>query len=109
MSKPRAFHTAVLLSSGKVLVVGGEDADGPMSSVEVFDPALGTWSSEEALETPRLRHASLLLPSGELLVVGGLGTGEVLGDLQVGRSDERIPHVGGDAGRGVWQLPGAAQ
>ena len=48
MQSPRTVHTATLLPNGKVLVVGGYPggASGgpPLSSAELFDPDLLTWS-----------------------------------------------------------------
>src|ERR1017187_4454393 len=47
---PRAFHTATLLPSGQVLVVGGYNASsGFLSSAELYDPASGTWTATGAL------------------------------------------------------------
>src|SRR5271157_1525613 len=39
MSAHRAFHTAILLANGKVLIVGG----GYSASAELYDPASGTF------------------------------------------------------------------
>src|SRR5690242_16908223 len=70
----RAHHTATLLPSGKVLVVGGEDANGALlSSVEIYDPKTNNWSPAAPLANAREHHTATLLPSGEVLVVGGLG------------------------------------
>ena len=40
MATARSFHTATLLSNGKVLVVGDIS-----TSAELYDPATGTWST----------------------------------------------------------------
>jgi len=74
-------HTATLLSGphcggqcGKVLVVGGEDAKfRGLTSVELYDPATGTWTSNPTgqLHFARFSHTATLLPDGRVLVTGG--------------------------------------
>ena len=66
-------HTATLLQSGKVIVLGGGYA-----SAQMFDPAAGatgTWSSGGApaltLIPNRSNHTATRLPSGKVLFVGG--------------------------------------
>jgi N-acetylneuraminic acid mutarotase len=63
----RVDHTATLLSSGEVLVVGGFPCDG---TAERYDPASDTWSPA-GNTLARNGHAAVLLPSGEVLVAGG--------------------------------------
>jgi hypothetical protein len=72
----RAGHTATLLPNGKVLVVGGQWPvlmSGPIihSSVELYDPATGTWSEGASMEVARHDHTATLLPNGQVLVAGG--------------------------------------
>ncbi len=46
MSEMRAYHSAVLLEDGTVLVIGGTGEDQSMlHSTELFDPSTDTWSS----------------------------------------------------------------
>jgi hypothetical protein len=68
MNTPRSDHTATLLPSGKVLVVGGDQIG---NSAELYDPATGTWSITGSLNTPRFGHTATLLPNGKVLVAGG--------------------------------------
>jgi hypothetical protein len=70
----RFAHTATLLPSGKVLVVGGVGANGitVLSDAELYDPAAGTWSETSSLNTERFLHTATLLPSGKVLVAGGV-------------------------------------
>ena len=73
MATARKGHTATLLSSGKVLVVGGVDGAGSYTSTaELYDPSSRTWSSAGAMSIPRVFHAAALV-GVDVLVTGGLG------------------------------------
>jgi len=72
----RHKHAAILLRSGKVLVVGGSDNrdwHGEYASAEIFDPASGTFNASGAMSIPRFKlpAAVALLPNGKVLVAGG--------------------------------------
>jgi hypothetical protein len=66
----RRGHTATELSDGRVLVVGGENAAGPINQAEIFDPGSQTFISG-AVSAARTDHAATLLPDGRVLVTGG--------------------------------------
>jgi N-acetylneuraminic acid mutarotase len=66
---PRLSHTATLLTSGRVLVVGGQDRSAS-ASAELYDPETGQWTVTGSLPT-RASHTATLLPSGLVLVAGG--------------------------------------
>lgn len=69
LAVPRSWHSATLLSDGKVLVAGGT---GDLAqSAELYDPDTGTWSLTGALHRNRSGHTATLLPDGRVLVVGG--------------------------------------
>lgn len=79
MSQRRSMHTATLLPKGKVLVVGGTvtDATGspqPLATAEIYDVALGTWTSTGKLFVARYNHTATLLHNGKVLVTGGYNT-----------------------------------
>ena len=59
-------HTATLLDSGHVLVVGG-----PNAIAEVYDPESGTWYDVGSLATARSDLTATRLASGRVLVTGG--------------------------------------
>ena len=81
LATSRTDHTATLLPSGKVLVVGGSTrdytGDHVLASAELYDPATETWTGTGSLVTARCVHTATLLKSGKVLVVGGWSPGVV--------------------------------
>lgn len=64
----RRGHTATLLPSGKVLVVGGRSD----AAAELYDPATGLFApTRRPMTRPRIHHSATLLPSGVVLIAGG--------------------------------------
>jgi hypothetical protein len=68
MVKPRSFHTATLLSNGKVLVTGGNVGG---VTAELYDPVTGSFALTGSMSVARSSHTTTLLPNGKVLVVGG--------------------------------------
>jgi N-acetylneuraminic acid mutarotase len=75
LTQGRRMHTATLLASGQVLVVGGLSSTGPLGTVERYDPRTNAWSPTAPLQQPRAQHTATLLADGHLLVAGGVGSG----------------------------------
>ena len=76
MSVGRHKHAAILLRSGRVLILGGSDNrdwHGEYASAEIYDPASGTFAVTGRMNTSRFKlpAAVALLPSGRVLVAGG--------------------------------------
>jgi WD40 repeat protein len=73
MAVGRYLHTATLLQSGKVLIVGGAitSASDPVATAEVYDPATGAFTMTGAMATARERHTATLLADGRVLIAGG--------------------------------------
>jgi len=70
----RFAHSATRLLDGRVLVVGGSGDDflqTAISSAEVYQPALGVWSTADSVGTARQGVTATLLPGGKVLVAGG--------------------------------------
>ncbi len=75
METAREFQTATLLSSGKVLIAGGQQGENAiLASAELYDPAAGTFAPTGSMQTSRSQHTATLLNDGRVLLVGG-GTG----------------------------------
>lgn len=83
LAVPRFGHIAALMTSGpyagQVMVMGGRNASNPtLSSVELYDPGIGTWSGTANLQKGRAVFSATLLSTGpdagSVLVVGGEGT-----------------------------------
>lgn len=73
MDTARKYHTATLLSDGKVLVVGGSDKLGrSLAGAEIYDPATGKWRGLRTMHDGRWGHAAVLLPTGKVLISGGV-------------------------------------
>ena len=67
---------AVLLPNGEVLIAGGSTCDSSgncnsLSSVELYDPAAGTFSSAGSMNSARDGHTMTLLQNGRVLIAGG--------------------------------------
>jgi hypothetical protein len=62
------------LSDGRVLVVGGDGASAS-ESVEVYNPATGTWVATGHLVMYRREHSAVRLADGRVLVMGGTNEG----------------------------------
>ncbi|CAF4220510.1 unnamed protein product [Rotaria magnacalcarata] len=83
MATPREYHTATLLNSDKVIVIGGEGFAGYMTSCEIYDPSTGQWDVIASMKTARADHAAILLGSGKVLVAGGRGYSESLINCEI--------------------------
>ncbi len=74
MSEPRDGATATALSSGKVLIAGGQtDGETPTNSADIYDPASDTFTaSQGTLSVARAWAVASSLPNGRVLIAGGL-------------------------------------
>jgi hypothetical protein len=80
LNEGRSSHTATLLPDGRVVVAGGTgnlsgdptNSDPDLSSIEMYDPSLGTWTLVGSLMQKRSWHTATLLPNGLLLFAGGV-------------------------------------
>jgi N-acetylneuraminic acid mutarotase len=79
MNYSRAYHAAVLLADGRVLVAGGLGGFGATSAattnslntVEIYDPSTNTWTTKASMAASRIAPTATLLQNGKVLVTGG--------------------------------------
>jgi hypothetical protein len=74
MTTSRAVHQAILLSDDRVLVTGGSNEGGTLSSGDLYDPNSDIWTAAASMDSPRSRHVAVLLSDGRVLVAGGRAT-----------------------------------
>ena len=83
MTQARFEATAVALTDGRVLIVGGLGGApvttstgleyNPLTSAEIFDPAVGAFTGAGNMSQARALEVAARLNNGEVLVAGGLG------------------------------------
>ncbi|HUP70257.1 MAG TPA: kelch repeat-containing protein [Acidimicrobiales bacterium] len=77
----RSNHTATVLPTGDVLMVGGTTSPDDAASAELFDPATGTSTTTGSLAAGRSypeghrNHSATVLPSGKVFVFSGCRMG----------------------------------
>ena len=68
----RKAHAAAALKDGRVLILGGTDANGnTLASTAIYDPTAGTISGGPSLNTPRANATATTLLDGTVLIAGG--------------------------------------
>lgn len=72
VTAPRVGTTVTRLPNGTILVAGGQDGQGEISDVRIYDPYANSWSAGAPLAIPRSRHSATLLQNGTVFVAGGL-------------------------------------
>jgi Galactose oxidase, central domain len=70
LQPPREGAVSVAVDDGRVLVIGGRTAAGPVATVEALN-ADGSVTVLAPMSAPRLGHTAVLLADGRVLVAGG--------------------------------------
>jgi hypothetical protein len=96
MAVARHKHAAILLPSGRILVLGGSDNRdwrGEYSSAEIYSPGSGTFGMTGSMGIPRFKMpaAVALLLNGRVLVAGGGRLAELYDE-----TDTSFERAGGD-------------
>src|SRR2546430_17722938 len=74
MGDARSGAAAVLLQDGRVLIIGGNNANGPVASADLFGTD-GNFSAAAVMQAPRSGHTATVLSDGRVLVAGGATSG----------------------------------
>ena len=75
LATARYSHSAVLLNTGKAMVVGGIVTGAGIKSCELYDPTVGTWSNTGNLTVGRGYSVVSSLSSGKVLAASGVTNG----------------------------------
>ena len=106
MNEPRAFHQAVLLDDGRVLVIGGSRGFGGsgaissfehalasgMRTTEIFDPVQGNWQQGPNLPEKNVGGRAIKDGGGAILLAGGINSQDTAQDV-VYRFDPQATYV----------------
>lgn len=60
-----------------MLIAGGENQNGYLSSAELYDPSTQTFTATGSMAVPRSGAVAVTLENGEVLVMGGQSTSKV--------------------------------
>jgi len=74
LAQARSNSVSVLLADGRILIIGGENNNGPLASAEIFGTD-GIISSAGLMNAARSRHFAAMLRDGRVLVGGGTTSG----------------------------------
>lgn len=99
LTNARYAHVAANLPDGRVLIAGGHQVGGSLSSmtasVEIYDPATGSFTPGAPLAAARGEATSVTLGDGRILVLGGLGLSTTLSSAEIY-----------DPATGIWSAAG---
>jgi hypothetical protein len=74
----RSLHTATLLPSGLLAILGGFDGSGSTQSTAFYDATKNEWTTGPNMGAKRHSHSATMMPDGRVLVAGGLDDGTPL-------------------------------
>lgn len=72
MIAARAYHAAVLMPTGKVLIAGGQGlADGALATAEIYDPVKENFTATAPMQSVHVGGIASMLSGGSVLIAGG--------------------------------------
>ena len=77
----RRGHTLTALADGRVVIIGGENANGALKEAEVLYSS--SLEIVAQLQTARSRHTATLLSDGRVLVIGGTNQADALDSTEL--------------------------
>jgi hypothetical protein len=72
MPTPRVWPAAVTGLDGLIYAIGGFNSEGPVSTVEAYDPSLDRWSPKQSLPAASYGLAAAVDPKGLIYAIGGI-------------------------------------
>ncbi len=82
MNQARAGAACVTLLDGTVLVMGGDDGTGALSTAEIFNPITQTWKTTGSLNAAREGHQAVVNGWGAVWVAGGTNASGIVAALE---------------------------
>lgn len=83
MSTARKGHSVTSLADGRILVAGGRNSTGYLSSSEIYNPSTNFWTSTAKMHGARNNYANTMMPDGRVLVTGGINNNGYLSSAEV--------------------------
>jgi hypothetical protein len=72
MVQARSDYASLMLGTGKVLFMGGENINGvSINKAELYNPSTGKFTATGNMTATREEHTAVLLANGNVLVSGG--------------------------------------
>jgi hypothetical protein len=106
MSAGRGSPTVVPLHNNKILVLGGSNKDGAVTTAELYDPSTEKFAPTGSMSVKRTQPTATLLDDGTVLVAGGRDAELMLSSAEIYDPDHgtfsltgemATPHEGGSA------------
>jgi hypothetical protein len=83
MSNQRFLHAAALLTTGDVLITGGNSSSGTVSSADLFTAGESFIPTTGSMTTARASHTATRLPDDRVLIAGGNNGGGFLATAEL--------------------------
>lgn len=75
LNVPRHNHSSILLQDGRVLILGGSNKKGILSSIEIYNTKNNKFKLDGNMNLPRVKPNVYVLKNGNVIISGGVGKG----------------------------------